>query len=302
MSIERKLRLEELPGWVWDVHAEQWDDGINYLTVFAKQHGHCRVPQSFITENGFRLGQWVSERRKKRGQISPDRKAQLEEMPEWAWDKVSEDWENNFRQLNEFVGREGHCRVPANYRTSDGRRLGRWVLTQRARKDVLSTERKERLEAVAGWVWNALTDQWDTGFLYLKEFADCEGHCRVPGKYRTSYGYALGQWIATQRTGKDVLSTERKERLEAVPGWVWNALADKWETGFRYLSEFSAREGHCKVPALFVTTDGYRLGSWVSTQRATKNTMQPERIARLEKLPGWVWRVPNIISEREETR
>jgi hypothetical protein len=78
--------------------------------------------------------------------------------------------------------------------------------------------------------------------------------------------------------------------LEALSGWAWDVSADSWEEAFSSLCRFSEREGHGRVPRGFVE-EGYRLGQWVSKQRAAhaNGTLDPDRVARLEALPGWVW-------------
>jgi hypothetical protein len=49
----------------------------------------------------------------------------------------------------------------------------------------------------------------------------CPQATRVPTSYRTAEGYRLGEWVAVQRSRKDAMPADRRERLEAVDGWVW---------------------------------------------------------------------------------
>ena len=154
----------------------------------------------------------------------------------------------------------------------------------------MSPERRQRLDAL-GFVWDVLAAWWEEGFHSLEIFRQREGHCRVPNRYRDPVsGYQLGAWVSNQRGDQDAMSPDRRQRLDAL-GFVWDPHAASWEEGFRSLEIFRQREGHCRVPQPHRDpASGYRLGGWVSKQREGKETMLPERRARLEAL-GFVWNV-----------
>jgi hypothetical protein len=287
----RRQRLEALPGWSWDVFSDQGEKGFYQLKQFSDREGHCRMRYGYKTEDGYFLGQWVAVQRRTKDSLTRDRRQRLEALPGWSWDILLEQWEKGFYQLKQFSDREGHCRVRDGYKTDDGYPLGRWVAAQRMRKDSLNLDRQQRMEALAGWSWDAVSDRWDDGFSHLKKFLEREGHCQVPHGYKSESGYSLNTWVGRQRRQRDTMDPMRRQRLEVLPGWSWGVYSDQWEQGFSYLKQFSEREGHCRVPTTFKTDDDYPLGQWVAVQRRTKNSPAPDRRQRLEALPGWVWKV-----------
>jgi len=67
------------------------------------------------------------------------------------------------------------------------------------------------------------TSSWEEGFSQLTAYVEAEGHARVPASHRTAAGFRLGRWLKFQRTRKDKMSADRRQRMEALPGWVWVA-------------------------------------------------------------------------------
>jgi hypothetical protein len=173
--------------------------------------------------------------------------------------------------------------VPAKHK-EEGYAVGGWVTKQRSNKEALPSERRQRLEDL-GFVWDARNDAWEEGFSKLQQFKKREGHCKVPAKHKEA-GYGLGGWVNAQRSKKEVMPAERRQRLDDL-GFVWDTLAEAWEEGFSNLQQFKDREGHCMVPAKY-NKEGYGLGIWVSTQRSNSETLSAERRQRLDDL-GFVW-------------
>ncbi len=290
MSIDRRMRLEALRGWTWNVIDEQWEEGFSHLEKFVTSQGHCIFQLKYVTEDGFRLGSWLNKQRSRKNSMSLDRRLRLEALQGWTWNVIDEQWEEGFSHLEKFVTSNGHCNIRQSYATEEGFLLGRWVSKQRSKKNELSDERITKLESLSGWTWDARSENWEQGFQELVEFVEREGHCRIPAKWKSADGYYLGNWVNAQRNAKEKLITERKMRLEAMPGWSWSVLDDSWAEYFRHLETFVEHEGHCRVTRNYVTNDGFRLGQWVNNQRSRKNILSKERVDKLEALSGWTWR------------
>jgi Helicase associated domain len=70
--------LDEL-GFVWDQMEADLEEGLSHLRSYKDREGHCRVPTKH-EENGFRLGQWVSNRRANRSTLSDKKRRQLDAL------------------------------------------------------------------------------------------------------------------------------------------------------------------------------------------------------------------------------
>jgi superfamily II DNA or RNA helicase len=290
LSPRRVALLEAMPRWSWRYTGDLWDEKFAALEAFVAREGHARVPNTHV-EKGVLLGRWVNSHRVayQEGRLSPPRIARLEALRGWTWDDRSQAWEDSFAALEAFVAREGHARVPRD-QIEGGVNLGFWVTNQRARKPRLSASQIARLDALPGWTWDARTQMWEDSFAALEAFVAREGHARVPQTH-VEQGIRLGEFVGSQRAKRGSgLSASRVTRLEAVPGWTWDARTQMWEDTFAALEAFVAREGHARVPRDQIE-DGIALGSWVGSQRRAykQGRLSEDRIARLEALRGWSW-------------
>ena len=282
MPDERRQKLESL-GFDWDMLASAWQDGFAALKRFQAREGHCRVPQEHLEEN-YRLGSWVANQRKKKTAMPTDRRQRLDGLG-FDLNSLISGWEEGFAALQLFQRREGHFEIPQKH-IEAGYKLGHWVSHQRADKDTMQAERRQRLDAL-GFVWDSKDAAWDKGFTALKQFKEREGNCRVSGQHIEGT-YKLGQWVGMQRSRRDIMPVERRQKLEAL-GFEWEPFTwtSLWEEGFAALKQFKEREGHCRVPQQH-TEGTYRLGQWVANQRKKKTTMPTDRRQRLDAL-GFNW-------------
>ncbi|MGW4847393.1 helicase associated domain-containing protein [Nocardia brasiliensis] len=280
--------------WSWDPLGDQWEEGFTRLTAFVRAHQHAQVPKSYVDETGFALGSWVGTQRTRRGKdtLSVEQQRRLSELPGWIWDTRVDQWEQGFRQLADYVDRHGDARVPSGHVDDTGYRLGQWCKVQRRNRE-LSTERRRRLDSLPGWTWNAVADQWEDGFAALADFVEQHGHARVPRDFLVG-DFRLWQWVLTQRSryAKGRMPDKQMKRLEDLTGWSWDTLADQWEEGLAHLVDYVTEHGQALVPQDYVRQGGFRLGTWVATQRSryAKGTLDPARVRRIEQsVPDWSW-------------
>lgn len=78
ISAWRKKRLDAI-GFVWDGRDHYWENGFTALAKFKAREGHCRVPSLHI-ENEFKLGQWVTTKRRSKDKMSCRRRSRLNKI------------------------------------------------------------------------------------------------------------------------------------------------------------------------------------------------------------------------------
>lgn len=156
---QRVRRLQSLPGWVWDTRDASWQRHLRALDAFVAREGHARVPTGHIepTADGrVQLGSWVvaTRARRRTGDLTAVRIADLDAIEGWAWDAREAKWEAGFTALLSYVARTGSAaHLPSGHLEREYR-LGQWVAVQRSaqRRGSLPNARLARLGEVPGWI------------------------------------------------------------------------------------------------------------------------------------------------------
>lgn len=290
---QARVDLLNAIGMVWDVRQFQWNRMYQALERYLQKHGTARVPQSYVTEEGVKLGIWLNKVRMeyKRGRLSQARQAQLEALGV-VWEPEvlrRESWEHFFALLEDYVVCNGTF-PPATYQTEAGVKLGIWLSNQKQdrKNGALAPDRLQKLEAL-GVIWDVPEQAWMDRYRQAEAYFQCHGHLCPYQRRNAPLPAGLSQWLTAQRKAKQAgkLSPEKSRMLESV-GMIWDVYQSLWETAYQQAEAYVQRHGHLRVskdsgPDQF-------LGRWISTQRKNykKGVLNEERTRKLETL-GMVW-------------
>ena len=213
--------------------------------------------------------------------MNPEQIKCLDEI-NFDWNPLETLWGKMYQDLVKYKRLHGHCNVPTQGPNKTP--LGSWVANQRIKKNKLSPERINRLNAL-GFAWNPSEEIFEKRFFDLTKYKNIWGHCNVPRDW--SENQHLSKWVDKLRQIKSRLSLEQIKRLDSL-GFDWNPRKNRWEKRFLELIEYEKKYGHCKV--LRDWPKNPALARWVSMQRYYRNKgkLSPERIKRLEEI-GFEW-------------
>mmetsp|Transcript_1050 Transcript_1050/g.1879 ORF Transcript_1050/g.1879 Transcript_1050/m.1879 type:complete len:797 (+) Transcript_1050:104-2494(+) len=292
-----RKRLEALGLAIWEQRDRTPDPGVwdaNYrrLLAYKAEHGNCEVPIKYITDDGWRLGQWVRLQRKRltgkfRSGLDETQSSRLNALGFNS--SLRLDWHTWYKYLEEYKMEHGDCRVHRNYVTPTGRGLGRWVenMKRKSCEGTLPAAQRESLEEL-GMQFD--TTDWMRACHCLESYKSEFGSCNVPLNYETE-DVQLGLWVKKQREQyqANTLSKTKEKRLETV-GLLKPLLEVEFLEGYACLQVYKAEHGNCYVPHRFVTEGGQKLGEWLRLQhRKAKKRLLPSSHRLLLEDVGLDW-------------
>ena len=297
LSEEQIAKLDEI-GMLWTVREkDRWPEYYKAAEAYAREFGHLCVPDAYVTPDGVKLGQWLSnlKAKYKRGEkgcyLTKERIAALEGIG-MVWDMEKFQWEQKYRAAQEYYQEFGNLEVPVRYVTPDGINLGLWI--QAARKDYklgrLDEISIQRLEAI-GMIWDIKQMRWKQQYQAAVEYYWEYGDLNIPAQYETPEGFKLGGWIQQMRKKykQKKLTATQVSLLESI-GMIWDGVAEQRKRNYQAAQEYYQEYGNLKIPTNYVDENGFHLGWWVISLRRAyqKGTLDKEQIERLEDI-GMIW-------------
>lgn len=308
-----------------------WAAKYEAARTFFAEHG--RWPSQVGDRDGERpLGIWVTSQRMQarsaEGQrpLSLRRWKILDETPGWIWDPLSSSWMSQFQALVDF--RRGEQRWPS-LSASDAkeRYLARWSHQQRNRRrahiesgksDEAATTRFQLLEEIPGWQWSFHDAQKEEFLSDLSAFIEEHGRfplARSSSPSESRLGKALQNRKSLLRRKLDsgpleAGDQELFEALSTLPGWNLTIDRDQiWSQKFQEVRDFVKRTGALPRTGSHDQFES-TIGKWLRKERqlgrqflvsgkASRSSMNAERVALLETIPGWTWNPPEDSWEQQ---
>ena len=290
LTTQRRVRAGQIPGNLTEQQIARldsigmewgnrndaaWERGLEEARKFREQFGNLQVPAKYKTKDDYPLGKWINNARKRRndGKLTEERIRQLDQMG-MIWSVFDAKWEQEYALAAVYAQEHGNLDVPRDYKTADGKTLGRWIQNQELayEQKKLSADQIKRLETI-GMQWGSRYDrQWNEVYQAAKRYFEANGDLDVPVAYVSPEGYALGKWVRRQQyayrnpeKSNAILSPQRVALLDAI-GMQWEK-PDPWQHRYELAQEYKKKHGNLDIPVKYKTADGIWLSRWVYNQK-----------------------------------
>lgn len=236
------------------------------------------------------------------GNLDESRIAKLDAIG-MRWESVNDvSWNRHFEAYKKYVKNGGSLLVASDYVTEDGAEIGRWLSMLRQykssgiRNSYFTAEREKSLEEV-GIIWDQVDFVWERNYRAALSYYKREGNLEVPTRW-VENGVKLYNWLSDLRKKyrgytngrRGVITDIQVQRLNEL-GMRWLPQKDLiWEEGFEHAKAYFEKTGAADAPFAYVSSDGYKLGLFLSKcrEKYAKGTLETEKIKRLESI-NMVW-------------
>ncbi len=299
----RKTSIDELPQ-IYNIFLGQmsiigprpalW----NQYDLIAER-GDLNVPANYVTDDGLKLGSWISRLRTCRRNGSEGKyltACRIKDLDKigMIWDVSDYMWQKYYGACLTYRGIYHNLDVPAGYVTGDGLRLGVWISQIRSVYRKTGSNYKltdEQIKALSdiGMIWEK-PDSWAVRYSLAKEYFRQNGNLSMSTNCVIN-GIWLGKWLEQQR--KDYKSgklPESKIMMLEKLNMVWvnehtQRLELSWNENFmkarQYYENFRSFDNLSNG-----TDDEIKLGLWIKRQRNNykANKMPEDKIEKLESV------------------
>ena len=305
LTEDRIAALDQI-GMEWrNPNEVRWYEAYSLAQDYYSEHGSLDMPNQYKAPNGYGLGAWLNQQKKKyrEGKLDEPYISLLNEL-DINWDKSSKayTWDEMYEIAEQYYLEHGNLVVPSDYRIN-GVWIARWVSNQRQRyigkkKPPLTDEQIGRLESI-GMFWGTRADrEWESNFNEAKAYYEKHGDLLVPSKYITGSGMKLGSWIGKLRQSKNsekpriLLTAKRIVQLDSI-GMVWDIDEYLWERNYRIAESYYRKHGNLHVQSDYRDDSGVDLYDWLRRlrhvyERPDRGYLSDEKIAALNRI-GMEW-------------
>lgn len=294
LSEEKIKILNATEGWLWE-QPDYWTESYNnWVIMFAKLGNNRPSSTSKILEEK-KAGEWQSIQRNayNKNTLPTDRIAMLNTTEGWTW-KEEDTWEPSRLHWCSVYQKLGKS---PSYGSSDldEKRAGKWQQHQREsyKKEKMADERIISLETTPGWTWGK-ENLWEINRLHW--LAQYQLLKREPSQSSKNIDEKkAATWRAHQRKDynekNSCMTTERIAKLEATENWKWEE-EDTFESNrIHWYSLYSKLKKNPSKDSKNI--EEKRAAIWQrnirKSYREQSACITPERIAALNKTPGWTW-------------
>lgn len=221
LTDEQIARLNAI-GMRWDSKQDIiWENGFEKAKEYSEKYGAADAPFNYVSEDGFKLGVWLSKCREKyaKGTLSEERIGRLESI-NMVWSKARKnDWDECFDRVKEYYLEHGDVNIPPNFK-ANGIWLNKWLNEQKQiilgkrKGKTLSDEQIKKLHSVGFTVESKISMCWLEKYNDLKCYYNSYGNIKLPVGYKNSKGENLYTWLSNQKFyAKNGKLDDRKRQL-----------------------------------------------------------------------------------------